>query len=222
MTNERLFRIGGYCGLVFGVTWIVFVIAYRWHVGFPNSPPSLLETAELRRLPSFRSLQWLLPVAFLAVVPFSVAAAEYLKPRAPASAKIGAAFFLLYAVLWMPFNAVNRAANVVVQAEPLRESDLSLLLTVVGNLSAPLFWAIALFQIAWAAALLKATGRELFAGRAFALGAVSTVTYYVMRYTAPYGVAEMVHNLLLACMVLGVGALGLAMLEASRESRPES
>jgi hypothetical protein len=168
------------------------------------------------RRPSFKVLFWLWPIAYLVVIPFAIATAEYLRPRAPVAARLGAAFLLIYTVLWFPFNAVFLSAITAAQSDPLQEVELGLLLTVVGNLASSLFWAIALFEGVWATVLLKEKGTDLLAGWAFALGIAATVTYFVIRYTGPYRPAEIVHTLLIVCMVLGIGSLAFSMAQSSR------
>ena len=211
MKASRQKTIGGFSGIVFSVIWLCCTTGYLIQAGIPSSPPGISETVDLMRQPAYRLLFWLWPVAYLFAIPFAIAAREHLQSTAPASARIGSAFVLIYTGLWFVYHAVIMATISLAQSDPVNESQVGLLFTVVGALSSPLFWAIAIFEGTWAIASLKRDGIERFAGWSFALGSVTTIVYFIMRYTGPYRPAELVHELLILFMIVGIGSLGLSM-----------
>lgn len=222
MPAFRLLEVGGYSGLAFSIVWIVCSTGYLAIVGLPPEPPGLLETVELLRQPSYRLLFWLWPIAYLAVIPFGLAAREYLHSFSPVAARLGSAFLLLYAGLWFVFHAVIMAGITTAQAYPVDETQLSLIFTLTGTLGSPLFWAIALFEAIWATSLLRRPGLPRVAGWSFILGAASSILYFVLRYTGPFRPAEMIHEALILFMILGVGSLSITLLrEAGRNATSE-
>jgi len=175
---------------------------------------------ELFRRSSYQLLFWLWPVAYLAGLPFSLAAGKYLQVISPTWARLGTAFLLLYAGLWFVFHAVIMAGISIAQTDPVPEVHLSLIFVLTGTLGSPLFWGITLFEAFWAACLLRGKGLHRVAGWAFSLGSVSSLVYFVMRYTGPYRVAEVFHELLILFMIIGVGSLAGLMLNAAKSADP--
>lgn len=215
MNSRSLLKIGGLGGSIFSVVWLVCATGYLVHVGIPSEPPSLPESVELIRQGSYRLLFWIWPIAYLAVIPFALAAGDYLQDTSPALARLGSAFLLLYVGLWFVFRATIMAGFAIAQANPVDESQLGFAFTLTGTLASPLFWAIALFEASWAAPLVARGGLHRLSGWTFALGAVSSVVYFVMRYTGPYQFAEIVHEALILFMIVGVGCLSVLLLRAS-------
>ena len=222
MPAFRLLKVGGYSGLAFSVVWVFCGTGYLVLAGLPPEPPGLLETVELFQRPSYQLLFWLWPLAYLAVIPFSLAAREYLHSFSPVAARLGSAFLLLYAGLWFVFHAVIMAGISVAQSDPVNETQLSLIFTLTGTLGSPLFWAIALFEGIWGTSLVRQRGLPRVAGCSFILGAASSVLYFVMRYTGPFRPAEIIHEALILFLILGVGLLSIAILrEAGRNAATE-
>jgi hypothetical protein len=217
MPAFRLLKVGGYSGLTFSIVWIVCSTGYLAVVGIPPEPPGLLETVELLRQPSYQLLFWLWPIAYLAAIPFSLGAREYLHSFSPVAARLGSAFLLLYAGLWFVFHAVVMAGISVARADPVDETQLSLIFTLTRTLGSPLFWAIALFEAIWATSLLRQRGLPRVAGWFFVLGAASSVLYFVLRYTGPFRPAEIMHEVLIFFMILGVGSLSITLLREAPE-----
>ena len=214
--NLTLLRIGGYCGVCFAVIWTFCATGYLIVVGIPSSPPSLIETADIMNRPAYGILFWLWPIAYLAVVPFALAVRQYLLVSAPTISRIGTAFLLLYAGLWFVFNASHMAAIELAREELLSETVFGALLTFVGTLGSPLFWAITIFMGCWAIELLNRRGLDRISGFAFALGSFTSLVYFVMRYTGPYQLAEIVHEFLILFMIIGVGSLGVSLIRQGR------
>lgn len=222
MKEIQLLRLGGICAMVFSVVWIVNATIYLIVAGIPAVPPSIQETVEIMRQPAYRLAFWLWPLAYLSVIVTALATHQYLRFEHPVLAKIGCAFLLLYAVLWFVFHGVIMAAISVAQMEPVDESQLSGFLILVGTLGSPLFWAIAIFEATWGAALLQRQGTDRVAGWAFVLGSISSVLYFVMRYTGPFRPAELVHEFLILFMIIGIGSLGFSLLRAGENHSDSS
>jgi len=218
--SRHLLRVGGYCGLAFSVVWLICSVSYLILAGLPPEPPSLAESVELFRRSYYQFLFWLWPVAYLVVIPFSLAAGKYLQTICPVWARLGTAFLLLYAGLWFVYHAVTMAGISIAQADPVNEAQLSLIFVLTGTLGTPLFWTITLFEASWAACLLRRGGLQGFTGRAFLLGSISSLVYFFMRYTGPHRVAEVFHELLILFMIIGVGGLGLLLVDAAKISDP--
>ena len=216
--NRQLFRIGGYCGVCFSVVWTFCATGYLIVVGIPSSPLSLTETADLMSKPIYGILFWIWPIAYLAVVPFALAVQQYLLASAPTLANIGTAFLLLYAALWFVFHASIMASIGLSGQEPLSENELGALLTFVGTIGSPLFWAITIFMGCWATELFNRKGLDRISGVAFALGSCTSLVYFIMRYTGPYRTAEIVHEFLILFMIVGIGALGVSLIREVRSS----
>ncbi len=216
--SPSFLKTGGICGLAFSAIWLVCTTGYCIQAGFPSSPPSLTETAEMWRRSTFKLLFWAWPIAYLAVIPFALAVKGYLSSLSPVSARIGSAFLLLYSGLWFVYYAVLMTAISLVQSQPVNESQFSLLLSIVWNLASPIFWAIVIWMGSWAVALIKRKGLELLAGWVFALSAVSSVVYFIMRFTGPYRPAEIVHEFLIIFMIVGVSSLSISMIQKAGSS----
>jgi hypothetical protein len=217
MSSPRLLKIGGFSGLSFSLIWVICATGYLVQVGIPAEPPSLIETVDLMRRPAYQALFWLWPLAYLAVIPFALAAQDHLRPLSPAAARIGSAFLLLYAGLWLVYHALIMAGISVAQVDPVNEGQLGLIFTTTATLASPLFWALILFEASWASTLLRRQGLERVAGWAFALGSASSLIYFIMRYTGPFRPAEVVHEFLILFMILGVGALAISMVRTAED-----
>lgn len=215
--SSRMLRFGGGAGLVFAGVWLICATAYLLQVGIPASQPTLASTISLMRRREHELLFWLWPVAFLALIPFGVAARDYVARYSPVAATVGTAFLLLNAAIWFVYHAAIMASFGLAKADPVNETQLSLILTFVGTLASPLFVAFALYAGAWALALAGRAGSDGIAGWCFAAGSVSSMVYFVMRYTGPYRPAEIVHELMILFMLAGVGILGVSMLRATSD-----
>ena len=173
-------------------------------------------TIALLRRGAYQLLFWLWPIAYLAVVPFAIGARDYLRPQSPFWADVGAVFLLLYAGVWFVFHATVMLGIGMANATPVDEAALLSAFALTGVVVAPLFWFISLFEISWGLALL---GRGDRAGLAWILliGAALSLVYFVMRLTGPMFVAELIHEGLIVCMVLGVGGISRDMLASEVE-----
>lgn len=222
MNSPSLLKIGGLCGSIFSLVWLICTTGYLAHVGFPSEPPTVTKSVDLMREGSYQLLFWLWPVAYLAVIPFALAVRDYLLTSSPALARLGSVFLLLYVGLWFVFRAVIMAGLALAQNDPVNEAQLGFVFTLTGTLGSPLFWAIALFEACWAAPLLGRGGLHRAAGWAFCLGSISSLVYFVMRYTGPYRLAEIVHEGLIVFMIVGVACLSVLLLRAARLGRGAS
>ena len=218
-SDSHLLKIGGYCGVCFAIIWIICGTGYLIVFGIPSSVPSLLETARVMSQPSFKILFWIWPVAYLAVIPFALAVRIYLKDTAPIIALIGTAFLLLYACIWFVWHGSMMASTALASQESFPENEFAAMLTLVGTLGSPLFWSITISLGSWSIPLLKRIGMDRISGIAFMLGSFSSLAYFIMRYTGPFRTAEIVHELLILFMIIGVGSLGLSMIKASKKPK---
>jgi hypothetical protein len=212
--SPRLMRVGGYCGLAFSVVWLICSVSYLIIVGLPPQPPDLAQSVELFRRSSYQLLFWLWPLAYLAAIPFSLAAGNYLKTLSPAWSRLGTAFLLLYAGLWFVYHAMIMAGFSIAQADPVNEVQLSLIFILTRTMGSPLFWAIIFFEASWATCLVRRSGLHGFTGWAFLLGSISSLIYFFMRYTGPYRVAEVFHEILILFMIAGIGSFGILLLRS--------
>jgi hypothetical protein len=56
------------------------------------------------------------------------------------------------------------------------------------------------------------------AGWFFVLGSASSLLYFVLRYTGPFRPAEVMHEVLILFMILGVGSLSIALLREAGQA----
>lgn len=212
MDRTYLIRAGGFAGLVFSVIWVVCGVGYVIVAGIPSAPAPVADTVALLRRDAYQLLFWLWPVAYLAAVPFSLGARQYLQARSPLWADLGSAFLLLYVGVWFVFHATVMVSIGIAGSDPVDEALLGFSLAVTGSVVAPLFFFIALFEGAWALAYLKSPdpGRSL--GWVLLIGAALSLVYFAMRLTGPIFAAELIHEGLILCMVVGVAGISRDML----------
>ncbi|MGH7459525.1 MAG: hypothetical protein ACREMA_00675 [Longimicrobiales bacterium] len=214
MGTSRFTQLGGVAGLTFAGLWLIGAIAYLMQVGTPASMPTLAEFTELLRSQGYSYTLLARFLAILFVVPFALAARDYLLGLAPGRARTGAAFLFLYATLWFVWHATMVASLGVARSDPLDETTLTVFLTLVGTLGSAMFWAIAVFQAAWGAALVTRKGLEQVAGSAFLVGAAAAAIYAIVPDSS-YQLGQIMNQLSTLALIVAVGILGLMMVRGT-------
>lgn len=212
MNEKPLMKWGGISSFVFVVLLTITVVLY-WAAqgGIPSRMPTVGEWADMVSGNAFRTVIVLFSIMACFYVVVVYATYDYLRKTSYGLARIGFGFAVLWIItFFIEMGLIAAGKNIALVHASDFETQLSVIINLLGSMHIIIIWFWALFPFLWGLAFIKLEGRNKTVGYLFLATTVFAVLYYMFLRVGNIRIAEISH--LLGHIVFIVSHFFLALI----------
>ncbi|ODS38887.1 MAG: hypothetical protein A7315_03095 [Candidatus Altiarchaeales archaeon WOR_SM1_79] len=218
MNEKPLMKWGGICAFVFAVLWIVFEIFYLISAGIPFQTPTVSEMANMLSGGAYRTFIVLFGISifFYVVVAYSVY--DYLRKTSYGLSRAGFGFVTVVIILWFVYWSLQTAGKTIALSGAYDfETQLSVIMNLLGSLMIPLLWAMVLYAFCWGLAFIKREGNNKIAGFLFLITSLFAFLYYLFSIIGNVLIANIIDLILVIVFIIAHLFVGTILTAESKK-----